>query len=92
MSAPEPAVLQALQGHPQDSGKWPGPRAVKFYVASVYNGQIVLQFLPLNLFTQLGNTLKSAPTVLSSCLLSCNKRQRKFHNLLQKSSLNCIEI
>ncbi|XP_026328462.1 uncharacterized protein LOC113236548 [Hyposmocoma kahamanoa] len=37
MSAPEPAVLQALQGHTQGSDKWPGPRAVKFYIASVYN-------------------------------------------------------
>ncbi|XP_037299409.1 uncharacterized protein LOC115450836 [Manduca sexta] len=37
MSAPEPLVLQALQGHTQQSDKWPGPRAVKIYVASVYN-------------------------------------------------------
>ncbi|XP_063361352.1 protein qui-1 [Cydia amplana] len=37
MSAPEPAVLQALQGHTQNCDKWPGPRACKIYVASVYN-------------------------------------------------------
>ncbi|XP_052750430.1 protein qui-1 [Galleria mellonella] len=37
MSAPEPSVLQALQGYTQLSDKWPGPRAVKIYVASVYN-------------------------------------------------------
>lgn len=46
MSAPEPAVLQALQGHTQDSGKWPGPRAVKFFVASVYNGKVLLSDYP----------------------------------------------
>ncbi|KOB67002.1 Uncharacterized protein OBRU01_20742 [Operophtera brumata] len=37
MSAPEPAVLQALQGYTQQSDKWPGPRAVKIFVASVFN-------------------------------------------------------
>lgn len=38
MSAPEPSVLQALQGYTQQSDKWPGPRAVKIFVASVFNG------------------------------------------------------
>ncbi|CAH2266800.1 jg7983 [Pararge aegeria aegeria] len=37
MSAPEPLVLQALQGFTEQSDKWPGPRVVKIYVASVYN-------------------------------------------------------
>ncbi|XP_053602365.1 protein qui-1 [Plodia interpunctella] len=37
MTAPEPLVLQALQGHTQQSTKWPGPRAVKIYITSVYN-------------------------------------------------------
>ncbi|XP_060801152.1 protein qui-1 [Amyelois transitella] len=37
MTAPEPSVLQALQGYTQLSDKWPGPRAVKIFVASVYN-------------------------------------------------------
>ncbi|XP_028026652.1 uncharacterized protein LOC114240334 [Bombyx mandarina] len=37
MSSPEPLVLQALQGNTQLSDKWPGPRAVKIFVASVYN-------------------------------------------------------
>ncbi|XP_075970830.1 protein qui-1 [Anticarsia gemmatalis] len=37
MSAPEPAVLSALKGNTEHSDKWPGPRAVKIYVASVYN-------------------------------------------------------
>lgn len=46
MSAPEPAVLQALQGHTQGSDKWPGPRAVKFYVASVYNGKVLYSDSP----------------------------------------------
>lgn len=39
MSAPEPLVLQALQGYTDQSDKWPGPRAVKIFVASVYNGK-----------------------------------------------------
>lgn len=39
MSAPEPLVLQALQGFTQQIDKWPGPRAVKIYLASVYNGK-----------------------------------------------------
>ena len=42
MSAPEPLVLQALQGYTEQSDKWPGPRAVKIYVASVYNGKETL--------------------------------------------------
>ncbi|CAF4897935.1 unnamed protein product [Pieris macdunnoughi] len=37
MSAPEPLVLQALQGYTQESDKWPGPRVVKIYIASLYN-------------------------------------------------------
>ncbi|XP_028158797.1 NACHT domain- and WD repeat-containing protein 1 [Ostrinia furnacalis] len=37
MSAPEPFVLQALQGFVHGSEKWPGPRAVKIFVASAYN-------------------------------------------------------
>ncbi|XP_045764510.1 protein qui-1 isoform X1 [Maniola jurtina] len=37
MSAPEPLVLQALQGYTEQSDKWPGPRVVKIFVASVYN-------------------------------------------------------
>ncbi|KAH9645257.1 hypothetical protein HF086_000420 [Spodoptera exigua] len=37
MSAPEPAVLNALKGFTESSDKWPGPRAVKIFVASVYN-------------------------------------------------------
>ncbi|XP_047019975.1 protein qui-1 isoform X2 [Helicoverpa zea] len=37
MSAPEPSVLSALKGFTETSDKWPGPRAVKIYVASVYN-------------------------------------------------------
>lgn len=37
MSAPEPAVLNALRGSTDHSEKWPGPRAVKIYVASIYN-------------------------------------------------------
>ncbi|KAJ2938260.1 hypothetical protein O0L34_g17601 [Tuta absoluta] len=37
MSAPEPGVLRALQGYTDQSDKWPGPRAVKVYVASVFN-------------------------------------------------------
>ncbi|KAL0840162.1 hypothetical protein ABMA28_015455 [Loxostege sticticalis] len=37
MSAPEPFVLQALKGFVDGSEKWPGPRAVKIFVASVYN-------------------------------------------------------
>ncbi|XP_041976047.1 NACHT domain- and WD repeat-containing protein 1 [Aricia agestis] len=36
MSAPEPLVLEALQGHVQQHDKWPGPRAVKIFVASTY--------------------------------------------------------
>lgn len=43
MSAPEPQVLQALQGHTELSDKWPGPRAVKIYVAAVYNGKISIK-------------------------------------------------
>lgn len=41
MSAPEPAVLNALKGFTENSDKWPGPRAVKIYVASVYNGTLL---------------------------------------------------
>ncbi|CAG4977394.1 unnamed protein product [Colias eurytheme] len=37
MSAPDPLVLQALQGFTQESDKWPGARAVKIYIASLYN-------------------------------------------------------
>ncbi|XP_045534151.1 protein qui-1 [Papilio machaon] len=37
MSAPEPAVLRALQGYTDHSDKWPGPRLVKIYLASIYN-------------------------------------------------------
>ncbi|XP_049866312.1 protein qui-1 [Pectinophora gossypiella] len=37
MSAPEPGVLRALQGYTDQSDKWPGPRAVKIFVASVFN-------------------------------------------------------
>ncbi|XP_050669310.1 protein qui-1 isoform X2 [Leptidea sinapis] len=37
MTAPDPLVLQALKGFTQDSDKWPGPRAVKIYLASTYN-------------------------------------------------------
>lgn len=42
MSAPEPSVLNALKGFTQNYEKWPGPRAVKIYVASVYNGSYIL--------------------------------------------------
>lgn len=39
MSAPEPSVLNALKGFTESADKWPGPRAVKIFVASVYNGE-----------------------------------------------------
>ncbi|XP_048484798.1 protein qui-1 [Plutella xylostella] len=37
MSAPEPAVLEALRGGGGGAAAWPGPRTAKIYVASVYN-------------------------------------------------------